>query len=111
MCTRPWRVSVTTRPVPPPNPYGVLVLSLLLPGTGHVLQGLPQRGLIFLFFIVLLGWVTLQLSFPTHSFLGRYAGGFLCTAFVRSTLTRWRACASSSGGRPHIHEQEWASVN
>ena len=67
---------MTPRRVRPPNPYGVLVLSLCLPGTGHVLQGQAQRGLIFLFFIVLLGWVTLQLSSPAHSFLGRYAGGF-----------------------------------
>lgn len=92
---------MTTRPVPPPNPYGVLVLSLLLPGTGHVLQGLPQRGLIFLFFIVLLGWVTLQLSSPAHSFLGRYAGGFfvygICALdaykVARVRFEQWRQTA------------------
>ena len=41
---------------PPIPPYQVLGLALLLPGVGHVVQGQPQRGLMFLFFTVLLGW-------------------------------------------------------
>jgi hypothetical protein len=61
----------------PRNPYVVLAAAILLPGTGHVLNGTPQRGLVFLFFIILLGWVTSEIA-PAHvSFIGRYAGGIL----------------------------------
>jgi hypothetical protein len=59
----------------PPNPYVVLAASIVLPGAGHVLQGLTQRGLTFLFFIVVLGWVSSHLM-PDHaSFIGRHIGG------------------------------------
>lgn len=60
---------------PPHAPGLVLAVALLLPGVGHVLQGFPQRGLMFAFFTVMLGWVTFNLSTPEHSFVGRYAGG------------------------------------
>ena len=57
------------------NPYLVLAAALVLPGSGHVLNGVPQRGLAFLFFIILLGWVSAHVM-PAHaSFLGRYIGG------------------------------------
>ncbi len=60
---------------PPIPPYQVLGLALLLPGVGHVVQGQPQRGLMFLFFTVLLGWVSLHLIGAEHSTISRYAGG------------------------------------
>ena len=59
----------------PSNPYLVLVLSVLLPGSGHVLNGAAQRGLTFLFFIILLGWVSVNIMPADASFLGRYIGG------------------------------------
>ena len=59
----------------PPNPYLVLGSSVLLPGSGHVLNGAPQRGLIFLFFIILLGWVSVNVMPADASFVGRYIGG------------------------------------
>ena len=59
----------------PVNPYLVLAAALVLPGSGHVMNRAPQRGLAFLFFIILLGWVSVHLM-PAHaSFLGRYIGG------------------------------------
>lgn len=57
------------------RPYGILALSLLLPGSGHVALGIPQRGLMFVFFTVLLGWVSFHLTTPAQSWFGRYAGG------------------------------------
>jgi hypothetical protein len=59
----------------PLNPYLVLASSVLLPGTGHVLDGVPHRGLMFLFFIVLLGWVSVNVMPADASFIGRYIGG------------------------------------
>lgn len=65
----------TPAPARPRNPYLVLAAAIALPGTGQVLNGTPQRGLVFLFFIVLLGWASVNVM-PEHaSFFGRYIGG------------------------------------
>jgi hypothetical protein len=59
----------------PINPYLILLASLILPGSGHVWLGLAQRGLMFLFFIIILGWASSHMM-PTHfSFIGRHIGG------------------------------------
>ncbi|MDH4259968.1 MAG: hypothetical protein OEW16_06635 [Gammaproteobacteria bacterium] len=59
----------------PRNPYIVLAAAIVLPGFGQVLNGVPQRGLVFLFFIILLGWASVN-AMPVHaSFFGRYVGG------------------------------------
>ncbi len=59
----------------PRHPYAILAASLLLPGLGHVLMGKAQRGLTFLFFTVILGWVSLRLMPETASFFSRHVGG------------------------------------
>ena len=59
----------------PRNPYLVLAAALVFPGAGHVLLGLQQRGLMFLFFTIILGWVSLRIM-PEHaSFFTRHVGG------------------------------------
>jgi hypothetical protein len=58
----------------PYNPYAVLAASIV-PGAGHVMLGQAQRGLTFLFFTIILGWVSTHLM-PDHaSFIGRHIGG------------------------------------
>lgn len=59
----------------PPNPYKILAASLLVPGAGHVWLGLAQRGLMFLFFTVILGWVSAKLMPESATFIGRHIGG------------------------------------
>ncbi len=59
------------------NPYLVLIAGLVLPGSGHVILGKPQRGLIFLFFILILGWISYRIMPEQGSFLMRHAGGVL----------------------------------
>lgn len=59
----------------PRNPYFVLAAALVLPGSGQVLNSVPHRGLMFLFFIVLLGWVSANLMPPGSTLVGRYIGG------------------------------------
>lgn len=56
------------------NPYKVLAAAIL-PGAGHVLIGQAQRGLTFIFFTVILGWVSYRLMPETSSFIGRHIGG------------------------------------
>ena len=59
----------------PRNPYTILAFAIILPGSGQVLNGVPKRGLVFLFFLILLGWVSVNMM-PAHaSFFGRYIGG------------------------------------
>lgn len=82
----------------PRPPAWVLAVALLLPGMGHVLQGFPQRGLMFAFFTVLLGWVSFNLTTPEHSLVGRYAGGIFVYGFsvldayklARISATAWQ---------------------
>jgi hypothetical protein len=64
----------------PPNPYHVLGAAIILPASGHLLLGQAGRGLQFLFFIVILGWVTTKFAPPEASFIGRHAGGVLIYA-------------------------------
>jgi hypothetical protein len=74
---------------PPLHPYWVLLIAILLPGVGQVINNTPKRGLMFVFFIMSLGWVTLHLSQPDASFVGRYAGGFLIYAISIADAYRW----------------------
>lgn len=67
---------------PPPNPHVVLASAIVLPGSGQVWNGQPLRGLIFLFFIGLLGGFTLLTAPPEASFVGRHAGGIFVWAMA-----------------------------
>jgi hypothetical protein len=59
----------------PTNPYVVLAAAILLPGSGQVFNGAPQRGLVFLFFTILLAWASIHVMPPHASFFGRHIGG------------------------------------
>jgi hypothetical protein len=59
----------------PPNPFLILAAAILLPGSGHVWLGLAQRGLMFLFFMIMLGWASQNLMPTTSSFIGKNIGG------------------------------------
>ncbi|RUY75965.1 hypothetical protein EN962_21470, partial [Mesorhizobium sp. M7A.F.Ca.CA.001.09.2.1] len=71
---------MTSSATAPTNPYLVLGAAIVLPGSGHVILGVPVRGLQFLFFMVILAWVTAKIAPPDASFVGRHAGGFLIYA-------------------------------
>ncbi|NHB76216.1 hypothetical protein [Rhodobacter calidifons] len=66
----------------PPNPYLVLVVAILLPGVGQVLNRQPVRGLIFVCFAILLGAFTLKTAAPEVSFVGKIAGGLFVWAMA-----------------------------
>lgn len=53
----------------------ILLLAMLIPGSGHVILGQPKRGLILLFWMVLLGFLTSRFAGPEVSIVGQYAGG------------------------------------
>src|SRR5947207_570657 len=94
----------------PYNPYLILGLAIVLPGVGHVLNGNPQRGLTFLFFIIVLAWATSKIAPAQATFLGQYAGGLFIyalsildaykTARVKRETWRYRPLHSvGSSGR------------
>ena len=58
----------------------MLGAAIVLPASGHVMLRVPGRGLQFLFFMVILAWVTPRSRRPDASFVGRHAGGFLIYA-------------------------------
>lgn len=66
----------------PPHPYLVLAAAVLLPGAGQVLNRMPTRALIMVFFMLSLGFLTLQLAAPERSFVGRHAGGLFVYAIA-----------------------------
>ncbi|MEX3935223.1 hypothetical protein AB4Y32_26095 [Paraburkholderia phymatum] len=69
----------TARPV---HPYIVLLAAVLLPGAGQLINRMPTRALIMLFFMLSLGFVTMQLAAPGRSFIGRHAGGVFIYAIA-----------------------------
>lgn len=92
----------------PINPYVVLAAALLVPGAGHVLQGKPQRGLMFLFFTVILGWVSLRIMPETASFFSRHVGGIFIYGIsvidaYKSARIAWETWRHGSAGPPSDH--------
>lgn len=73
---------MTDTPRPPINPHLVLAAALVLPGSGQVLNREPVRGLIFVFFIILLGAYTLKTAAPEVSLVGKFAGGLFVWAMA-----------------------------
>jgi hypothetical protein len=94
----------------PINPHTVLVAAIFLPGSGHVIQGLAQRGLQFLFFMIILGWVTTKFAPPEASFVGRHAAGVLIYAIsifdayksARIRFAKWQFATRSASSRPSV---------
>ncbi|MBL8791909.1 MAG: hypothetical protein JNM45_15570 [Rhizobiales bacterium] len=89
------------------HPLKVLAISLI-PGAGHVLIGQAQRGLTFLFFMVVLGWVSYRLMPETASFIGRHIGGVFLyglsildaykTARIRHAVAHYKPTAGPESG-------------
>ena len=53
----------------------IIISAFLIPGSGHVLLGRPMRGLVFLFWMVIAGFITYHLTGENISFIGRISGG------------------------------------
>ncbi len=73
----------------PYNPYLVLLIAIILPGMGQVLNNTPKRGLTMLLFMLILAWLCFHLTTPQHSVLGRYAGGWFVYAVSIMDAYKW----------------------
>ncbi|MEY4369715.1 MAG: hypothetical protein RL564_1665 [Pseudomonadota bacterium] len=88
----------------PLHPLLILVVAVILPGMGQVLNGMLVRAWIMIFFALSLGVVTYHLTTPAHSFIGRHAGGFFIYAIMvmdaylwsRYRYARWQQSQSST---------------
>lgn len=64
----------------PRHPLIVMAIAIVLPGMGQVVNGAPSRGLIMLFFILMLGVITYKVAAPGVSLVGQFAGGIFVYA-------------------------------
>ena len=73
-------MSTSSEIKPPLSPKLVLVIAIVLPGMGQLLNNAPTRGLLMVAFMFILGYLTSQVADPNVSMIGRYAGGFFVYA-------------------------------
>jgi uncharacterized protein (DUF697 family) len=65
---------------PPLAPILVLLIAILLPGMGQVINNTPVKGLVMIAFMVILGLITFNLAQPHISMVGKLAGGIFIYA-------------------------------
>jgi hypothetical protein len=75
-----WDFRRLAGPRRPVNPRLVLLVAIALPAGGHVVLGQVHRALQYLFFMLVLGWLTACIAQPTVSVVGRHAAGFFVYA-------------------------------
>jgi hypothetical protein len=76
------------------RPYGpllVLAVAAVLPGMGQVLNDQSRRGLVMVFYMLLLGSVTYTVAAPGTSALGMLSGGLFVYAI--SVMDAYRVAA------------------
>lgn len=64
----------------PVNPKWVLLIALLLPGMGQVINNSPKRGFFMACFMIILGLITYNLAQPHISMVGKLSGGIFIYA-------------------------------
>lgn len=78
-----------SHPARPWHPRLVLLVAVILPGVGQVLNQNPMRGLTMLFFMLVLGVVSYQLASPDVSVIGQFAGGLFVYAISVMDAYQW----------------------
>jgi hypothetical protein len=73
------------------SPWLVVAVAVVLPGMGQVLNDQARRGLVMVFYMLLLGAVTYALAAPGTSTLGVLAGGLFVYAI--SVMDAYRVAA------------------
>ena len=64
----------------PLAPKWVLLIAIMLPGVGQVVNNTPLKGLVMVIFMVILGLITFNLAQPHISMVGKLAGGIFIYA-------------------------------
>jgi hypothetical protein len=74
---------------PPLDPKWVLLISILLPGMGQVLNNTPVKGLVMVCFMIILGLITFNLAQSHISMVGKLAGGIFIYALSIMDAYYW----------------------
>lgn len=74
---------------PPLSPKLVLLIAILLPGMGQVLNNTPLRGFFMASFMIMLGLITFNLAQPHISMVGKLAGGIFIYALSVMDAYYW----------------------
>jgi hypothetical protein len=74
---------------PPLDPKWVLLIAILLPGMGQVINNTPAKGLVMVCFMVILGLITFNLAQPHISMVGKLAGGIFIYALSVMDAYYW----------------------
>ena len=79
-----------TKPIKAPlNPILVLLIAILLPGMGQVINNTPVKGLVMIAFMVILGLITFNLAEAHISMVGKLAGGIFIYAISIMDAYYW----------------------
>ncbi len=73
----------------PIAPQWVLLIAILLPGMGQVVNNTPVKGLVMICFMVILGLITFNLAQPHISMVGKLAGGIFIYALSVMDAYYW----------------------
>ena len=73
----------------PLAPILVLLIAILLPGMGQVINNTPVKGLVMIAFMVILGLITFNLAQPNISMVGKLAGGIFIYAISIMDAYYW----------------------
>lgn len=74
---------------PPLAPIWVLLIAILLPGVGQVVNNTPLKGLVMVCFMIILGMITFNLAQPYISMVGKLAGGIFIYALSVMDAYYW----------------------
>ncbi len=55
----------------------IIVSSMIIPGSGHVLLGKYTRGMLMVVWMFFFGFITYNITGPDISFIGKISGGIL----------------------------------
>lgn len=74
---------------PPLAPVLVLLIAILLPGMGQVINNTPVKGLVMITFMIILGLITFNLAQSHISMVGKLAGGIFVYALSIMDAYYW----------------------
>lgn len=62
----------------------IIISAMIIPGSGHVILKKSVRGLMLVFWMLAMGYITYNITDESISIIGRYAGGLL--VYILSVL-------------------------
>ena len=93
--------TIEVKPIKAPlAPILVLLIAILLPGMGQVINNTPIKGLVMLSFMLILGLITFNLAQPHISMVGKLAGGVFIYAISIMDAYYWAKYRSEMFERP-----------